>query len=227
LLTSEKIVALAELAQKRSSDLRTGYKLVYRDVTEMFPNIAEWHDHVSPWTVGAKNVDSDLMLIGQDWSSENSLLAADIDELREQGRTLKLATNKRIERLLDKFFNRPFSATFATNLFPFIKLGTISASIPMDDLILAAREYCIPQINIVAPTSVIVFGSSGFNALRRSVGLPKVKISGAATDFQIGSTQIFGLPHPGGMGTANAGGDVIVEKLWRQIAKVHSKKLYK
>lgn len=221
---SKKLEALAKLASKRKQDDRSEYKRDYLDVSEIFPELTVWDDFVSPWTLGANAVDSDLMLVAQDWSSEDSLKKAEIAELCEFGRTPSLPTNKRIDSLLEEFFGRTFSSTFGTNLFPFIKQGSISSAIPMNDLMIAAREYCIPQIEIVEPRTVLVFGSGAFNALRRISGLSRTKLKDIGTEFQIGKATVVGLPHPGGMGTANAGGEVEVKKLWELAGRIHCRK---
>jgi hypothetical protein len=61
------------------------------------------------------------------------------------------ATNKRLKELLHRYFQLELKDVYVTNVFPFVKLGAISASIAMRDLVRAARAFALPQIEIVGP----------------------------------------------------------------------------
>lgn len=115
--------------------------------------------YVSPYSKGAHNYDADVMILLQDWSSDDALQRSSGPS--ELGRDRNLPTNKTLERLLED--------TYATNLFPFIKKGGLSSRIPFKDLVLAAEEFALPQIRIVAPRLVICLGKNTFNALRVAV----------------------------------------------------------
>ena len=57
--------------RKRQIDTLDGYSRKYFRLTDFDCEC----DHVVPWTISACNVDADLMLIAQDWASEDFLNA--------------------------------------------------------------------------------------------------------------------------------------------------------
>lgn len=97
------------------------------------------------------------------------------------------------------------SDIYRTNLFPFIKRGGVSSRIPERDLIKAALEYALPQIEIVRPRLVICLGLVTFDALRRSVGLARVGRMNQAIDspFTLGESRVWCQAHTGAFGQMN------------------------
>ena len=121
-------------------------------------------DYVSPYSKGAHNLDADVMILLQDWSSDNALRHSSGPS--ELGRDPNLPTNKTLGKLLSGTLGLRLEDTYATNLFPFIKTGGLSTRIPFADLVLAAKEFALPQIRIVAPRLVVCLGKNTFNAVR-------------------------------------------------------------
>ena len=174
--------------------------------------IADYHagayecDYVSPYSKSAHNVDASIFVLLQDWSSHEWLIKPINEDVRLLGLSPELRTNKTLRRLLLEHFDIELHDTYATNLFPFIKLGGLSANIPMSALIRAAKEFAIPQIEIVRPALVICLGISTFNAVRRSLVLSACKHIDDALDRPIQlseSTQIWCQAHTGGLGQNN------------------------
>ncbi len=202
-MTSEKLLLLKKLADKRRQQTYPGYL-----------SVSEFHDgkhdcdFVSPYSKGACNVSSKLFLLLQDWSSEEELKGPEKPEQIRLGRTPSLPTNKNLSRLLSEVYGVTLADTFATNLFPFIKPGRISEKIPMELLVQAAKEYAIPQIEIVAPQIVICFGMPVFQAMRVACGLNAVANAeeARANPFKLGDVTVFQQAHPGGLGIANRRG---------------------
>jgi uracil-DNA glycosylase len=128
-------------------------------------------DHVSPWSISACNVDAELMLIGQDWASSEILKREPDEKRRGIGQDWSSLTNSNLREFL-KHMRLGFSETYATNLFPFIKLGAKDAPIPFRDLVRCARTYAIPQIETVSPRIAICLGGRTFDAIRSAEGLP-------------------------------------------------------
>jgi restriction system protein len=129
-------------------------------------------DHVVPWTISACNVDADLMLIAQDWASEdflNRLTDLQRQMQRELGQFPDLPTNKKIKDLLAEHMSLSFCETYATNAFALVKPGKMNARIPLRDLVRSAAAYALPQIAIVRPKIVLCLGSATFNAVRRVI----------------------------------------------------------
>ncbi len=112
-------------------------------------------DWVSPYTKTACNVDADVFLLLQDWASDDLLGGPLQPEVLELGRLPTLPTNRNLEDLLKRTFNLRLDEVFATNLFPFIKLGEMSSPIRMADLARAAQTFALPQIRIVEPAVVV------------------------------------------------------------------------
>jgi hypothetical protein len=164
----DKHQQLFELAQKRKRTRWPGYRC-----------IGDYHggffecDYVSPYTKGASNVDSDIMVILQDWSSDE-VLSGPIDPIAiknsEYGHDPSRPTNINLKRLLNDHFGVRLKDIYATNLFPFIKYGSISSPIPQSDLVRAAIDFALPQIKIVCPKLVVCLGIATFSAMRRACG---------------------------------------------------------
>lgn len=112
----QKCAALRLLARKRRRDSLQGYC-----------RLIDFHGgyyeccFVSPWTKSANNVDADVMLFGQDWSSSDRLNRPRNFEQRKYGQTPKLRTNVNLREFLKQNMQLDFSETYATNVFPFIK----------------------------------------------------------------------------------------------------------
>ena len=125
---------LYALAQVRRAERWNGYT-----------NLDEYHqgfyecNHVSPYTLGASNVDADVLLLLQDWSSRDWLLKNRSYEVRTLGHEPKLATNKKVQEVLLKHLRVRLCDTYATNLFPLIKPGPLSTKIRMSHLVVKVQ----------------------------------------------------------------------------------------
>lgn len=200
--SSNKANRLAALAQLRrhpdAGTCRDGYSRDYRRVEEFHDCYYDQHDWVSPWTLSACNVDSDLMIIGQDWASEDFLQKDPNPKIRQFGRDPALATNRNLKRLLQEAFGRRFEDTFATNAFVFAKPGGMTSRLPAADLILSVKRFSLKEIEIVRPKMVICLGIGTFNAIRGALGLRAVKLE--AIDYSSPAvmycgTEVYGVPH--------------------------------
>ncbi len=160
-----KWAALRQLARKRRRDSIDGYD-----------RLSDFHGgyyeccFVSPWSKSAYNVDAEVMLLGQDWSSSDSLGRPIDDRMRRTrklGHTSDLATNKNLRAFLNQNLSLQFSDTFATNVFPFIKKGPMNARIRLADMLYCVKEYALPQLEVVSPMMAICLGRSTFEAIRQ------------------------------------------------------------
>ena len=203
--------ALATLARNRQEAQRSGYR-----------NIGDYHGgayeclHVSPYTKSAGNVDADIMVLLQDWTSDEFIrgpLGAGVVAL---GYTEGLPTNKNLSRLLREHFNVSLGETFATNLFPFIKPGDMGQRIPQRDLVQAGIEFALPQVRIIKPKLMICLGLQTYNAIRQSCGERCVSRLPEAINlpFTFEGTRIWCQAHTGGRGQAMRG-KVKVAEDWR------------
>ena len=205
---------LLELAYKRQKNTPEGYK-----------NIGDYHDgvyecdHVSPYTKSAGNIDAKYFILLQDWCSDKMLRGSISQDLVVYGYETILQTNKNLHALIKKHLKVKLSDTFATSLFPFIKSGDISAAIPLEHLVDAAKEYAIPQIKIVNPELVIFIGHQVYLAMCIALGIkPKEKISQAIqTPFKLDGITYWTQSHLGSSGTLDRGSEQ-VQLDWAEMA---------
>lgn len=209
-----KYSAIKELSLKRRSDRLAGYF-----------NIADFHDgkyesfdFVSPFTKSASNYDSNIMLIAQDWSSAEKLSGTFSSEIAVLGYSPSLPTNRNLHNLLRRHLEIDFRDTYATNLFVFIKPGGMSAPIKTSDLIYSARTYTIPEISIIRPKFVICLGARVLTILSKLIAGRVVGISESLINpIRYSESQIIGVFHPGGLGTAGAGGLKNIATHWDKL----------
>ncbi|HET6804985.1 MAG TPA: hypothetical protein VFH59_06010 [Frateuria sp.] len=164
--------------------------------------------YVSPYSKGAHNLDSEVMILLQDWSSDDALVRSKGPS--ELGRDPQLPTNRSLDELLHAAFGMKLAETYATNLFPYIKRGGLSSRIPFGDLVHAAKTFALPQIRIVAPKVVVCLGANTFNALRVAAGLERCRGMACAIDSPFDITlgegrkaTAWAQAHPGAWGQRN------------------------
>jgi hypothetical protein len=175
---------------------------------QSYAGIGDYHcgryqcDEVSPYSKTAKNVDADLFVMLQDWASDEKLRQRFDQQVADLGYTPDLLTNKRLVRILNEVFGYQLADVYGTNLFPFIKQGPMSSAIPSEDLLRAAREYAVPQIDIVKPQVVVCLGLATFRALAVVLGRPAPKrlVDALDSPFPYGEIAIWCQPHPAGRG---------------------------
>jgi uracil-DNA glycosylase len=209
----DKVAKLLDLARVRQSSRWPGYK-----------PLIEYHqgayecDFVSPYTKSAGNVNADVMIVLQDWSSDERLSRELDPEAAELGHMPGLPTNRNLIRLLKTHFNLELGNTYGTNLFPFIKAGGLSSGIPVRDLERAASEFAVPQIEIIEPRLVVCLGLQTFNALRVALGKERLKSVAAAIEspMSLGRPRIWCQAHTGALGqnNRNRGGVERVTRDW-------------
>jgi restriction system protein len=217
-----KIAALVRLRRQPNAGTRQdGYLRDYRRIEEFHDGFYDQHGWVSPWTVSACNVDSELMIIGQDWASEDFLSKEPDARMRALGHDPALATNRNLQRLLHEAFGHGFESTFATNAFIFAKPGGMNTRLPATDLALSARRFALREIEIVRPKMVICLGMGTFNGLRaalncRPVTLQEIDYGGPALVHH--GSEIHGVPHVGARGLSATGGYERSLAIWRLLA---------
>jgi len=189
-----KEIALKELATLRQSKTYPNY----HSISE-YANGAYECDYVSPYSKSAHNVDCDVFIILQDWSSDSSLKGSVSQEIVDRGFTLKkVRTNTNLINLLKSQLKLELKETYTTNLFPYIKKGNISSYIPNKDMDRAASEFTLPMLNIIEPQIAIALGMKTYNALRRCCSLKNVSCMQEAVDspFLYNKTKIYFQTHP-------------------------------
>jgi hypothetical protein len=184
-ITKEKeLLKLAKLRQKTKYE---GYK-----------SIADYEigyyecDYVSPYSKSAHNVDADVFVILQDWSSDDNMHGI-CQETNRLGYTPSVGTNIKLIEYLKNYLDLELGDTYATNLFPFIKMGDMSANIPIKDMRRAAKDFTLPMIQIIRPKIVIALGRKTFDALWDCCDDKVEVVEGS---FKYGTTKVFHQPHP-------------------------------
>lgn len=147
-----------ELSTKRVAARWEGYK----QPEDFGYDFREW---VSPYTKGAHSLGS-IALVLQDWSSAEKLIQGVDPAIQIHGRDPNLKTNKLLERLLQEVLRLSINETYATNIFPFIKGGSISSPIPKTDVIRAAQEFAPLELKVVRPSKILALGRISTMALR-------------------------------------------------------------
>jgi hypothetical protein len=205
---------LRVLAQKRQSTNRPGYKNLHA-----LAGGAYECDFVSPYSKTAGNADSDIFVFLQDLSSEEEFSGEPDQETIRLGYTSSVKTNINLIRLLSMHFNKSLADIYASNVFPFIKPGKMSAPIPLDDLIWAAAEFALPQIDIVRPRLTVVLGVAAFDAILVAAGHPYSQSLCAAIEapFEYKGSKIWCQAHTG-RGAGNRGSAAQIEKDWSTMA---------
>ena len=207
---------LVELARKRKRTRWDGYGCI----GDYHGGIYEC-DFVSPYTKSAHNVDSDIMVILQDWSSDSAIGGPLDQDAMKYGYTPSLPTNKNLIRFLNAHFGVGLKDVYATNLFPFIKPGDLSHAIPRGDLVRAALEFALPQVKIVCPNLVVCLGGATFNAVRRACSYKDwLKMDSAIeSPFMVDRSRIWCQAHTGRLGqnNRNRGGVDRVSSDWKKM----------
>ncbi len=227
--TINKISALRSLVkerrQEKAGSIASGYSKNYSKLGDFHDGIYDFDDYIVPYSKSAFNLDAKIMIILQDWASEEFLKKGVNQTQVKFGHDPNLSTNKNLFYLLKKYFNITFAETYATDVFPFIKPGNMSTGIPMKDMMRAAEQFAIPQIKIISPKIVICLGNLTFNSIRRAFGLkgrlalttPLDKLS-----FSIDKSLIVGSIHVGAEGTRAIGGKAALENNWEKLSMFYN-----
>lgn len=167
-------------------------------------------EYVSPYTKSAHEFDADVMVLLQDWASDKFLRRPFNQDLQLLGHAPNLVTNVNLKRLLKTHYALDLCHIYATNVFPFVKQGGMSARLSREYLDRAAREFALPQIEIVKPRIAICLGKSTFSSIFRASGctaaLPD-DLVGRCFDYR--GTHVWCQAHTGKLGTLNRGTDRI------------------
>ena len=207
----EGLLKLAKLRQKTRYDGHTSIGEYQQGVWEC--------DFVSPYSKSSNNSDSDILVILQDWCSSESFDYDVCEETLNLGHTPSVRTNINLKSLLAENFERSLEEIYSTNLFPYVKPGSMNARIPAADLLRAAKQFTIPMIDIIQPKIVICLGKDTFNALRKACGLRIVYSieEAVSSTFIHNQSKVFCQSHTGQLGqnNRNRGGINRVKKDWK------------
>jgi hypothetical protein len=117
----------------------------------------DFRDWVSPYTKGAHKPGG-LAVVLQDWSSSDGLAGPPSPEIQTFGRTPNLKTNVRLEQLLEAHFGLKLFDVYATNAFPFVKSGRMSAPLRISEVRDASRKFLLPELEMAKPKLILALG---------------------------------------------------------------------
>jgi uracil-DNA glycosylase len=143
----------------------------YRQPEDFGYQFGEW---VSPYTKGAHRFGG-IALVLQDWASSCGLSGPHDPRIQYLGRDPSLLTNRVLEHLLWRSFRVRLVETYATNIFPWVKPGGMSARIPMSDALHAAKLFAAKELELVQPSKVLALGRLPAMLLRR-LGISCVRL---------------------------------------------------
>ena len=152
----------------------------------------DFRSWVSPYTKGS-NASGGIALVLQDWASADGLGETPHPEIQLHGRAPWLLTNRRLQELLASVLGTNLSAVYATNIFPFVKRGRMSAPLPTAELLGVARRFAVRELELAKPSVVLALGGA------------------AAAILQKCNVPAIALPHP----AARIGGLAKHESAWR------------
>lgn len=185
----EKLQQLGKLRQKAK-----------RENYEQIPGEYDF-GFVSPITKSAQNYDSSIMIILQDWSSTDNL-KTNQEERAELGYTPTLPTNRNLDNLLDKIFNKSRSEFYITNLFPLVKRGDMKKKISPQDYIWALENFCLEEVKIIEPKFIICLGENVFKTFHKKfVGNKRKYVVG--DNFHNDGITYFYQTHPASLAFNN------------------------
>lgn len=127
----------------------------------------DFRDWVSPYTKGANQMNG-IAIVLQDWASADGLQGPLDGDVQRIGRTRSLLTNRRLENALKTSLGLRLDQTFATNVFPFIKPGGMSANLRLKDLVSSAESFTKKELEIVQPKTIVALGVQVQKALGRA-----------------------------------------------------------
>lgn len=217
----EKKIEIEKLAAKRAKDPLKGFPSGYCQIESLHNGKYPTHLSVSPLSAAAKNFNSPIMLVGQDWASVESVKGF-TDKVWKQGYDSHLATNKNLHRLLFDCFGLNFSDTYATNIFPFIKTGGMSSYIPTGPLHYSAEFYTLKEISIIKPKIVICLGKRTYEVLTKVItGKNGNWTKSLKERHMFCGAVIVASPHAGSLGVRNAGGFDALKLHWSKIKDLY------
>lgn len=222
-----KATRLRDIALRRQATRWEGYGSI-ADYPEGADKGAYECDFVSPYTKSARNLDASLMLLLQDWASEDVLKGPVLPERVEHGHDPSRPTNRRLKELLRQHLKLELGEVFATNVFPFVKRGSMNATIPFRHLVRAAKDFAIPQIEIIGPRIAVCLGKAAYDAVAKAAVNQKRALTldaAIGSRFLIGTTEVWCQAHTGTMGMNNRNTGCVdrVSGDWARMARAYFK----
>jgi hypothetical protein len=208
----QKIQALKDLGTLRKRSCYSGYLPISHFHEGKYES-----EFVSPYTNSASNASSWIVVLLQDWSSEDSLTRPFDAETAKLGHTPRIPTNRNLKAILEIVFSLSLEQIFATNVFPFIKRGLMNSSIPSRDMNKAFAEFCFPQIKIVEPKLVVCCGKLVYESAHNYFKMSREKTQRVGNYFETNGVMYYHQRHTGATATNTNGGLTTAISNWRNM----------
>lgn len=153
------------------------------------------HDHIGPWSTWQGNIDSPVMVIGQDWGTPAVFTATkgveptryNYSNYREGGANVALVTLlAEIGYTIEPPAGRPtVGNVFFTNAILCLKPDDgkgLQSNVLRSWFDNCGRRFLRPLIDILQPKVAITLGYEAYRAVMDSYGLPKKKLIEAVLD---------------------------------------------
>ena len=139
-------------------------------------------NHIGPWSRWQGNLDSELMIIGQDWGDikyfdDNKGYEKDDNPSNNTIRSLLASIN--IEIPQPSKSNETKNPIFLTNAILCLKKGGLSGPVRKRWFDNCGKNFLQPLIGIVQPKVVVTFGKYAYEVICKLYGLPKVMFKDA------------------------------------------------
>jgi len=145
-------------------------------------------NHIGPWSRWQGNLDSELMVIGQDWGDikyfqDNKGYEKDDNPSNNMIRSLLASIEVEIPQPSKS--NETKNPIFLTNAILCLKKGGLSGSVKKRWFDNCGKNFLQPLIEIIQPKVVVTLGKYAYEVICKLYGLPKVQFREAVI-FQKG-----------------------------------------
>jgi len=134
-------------------------------------------NHIGPWSQWQGNIDSDILLVGQDWGDISYYT-----KWEGMDQPSGNPTNENLQQLLysigikiGKPQERQEQVLFFTNLILCLKQGGLQSQIRKEWLINCSRHFFYPLVEIIDPKIIIALGRNVFESILELYGSPNNK----------------------------------------------------
>lgn len=224
---------LAELVEKRRNCFICDQSKI-TNVSQFLNGRFDSPQHLTPWSRWQNNPNPKLLVVGQDWSGQESLLKLaqeKADSIAKYGADVKIATNKNLRRLLASIGLDPGTPDAPTNAELYfynmvlcIKKGNLSQGVSRSISENCAKSFFIHLLRILKPKAIVCLGGTAFDEACRALGKGRqtnltahVEAKGQI-DCPDYNTAIFGAIHCGGLGTAQRSMELQLQD-WQRIGQ--------
>jgi uracil-DNA glycosylase len=175
-------------------------------------------EHLTPWSRWQSNPEPLLLVVGQDWSAQDSLMELSrekADSIARFGADITIPTNKNLRTLLASVGMDPGSPDaplparlFFYNMVLCLKSGNLASGVEKKISSNCSARFFPDVVHILRPKAIVCLGTLAFKEACRALGVlksPKLGDHLRAGEHIIlpqHGTALFGMYHCGGLGTA-------------------------